>query len=223
MSSANRARTVLEQRIRERRLTLDECVAQVEMFAREHGEPGTLSSRHLQRLISGRVSSHKLMPATARLLERVFLQPIDELLSPPSDTATSAHVLRVAIALVVKDHEVLLVCRRGDSPNQSAWQFPAGMVKPGGSARAVAVQETLAETGVHCVAVADLGSRVHPATNVLCEYVRCDYIGGTAENLDVAENVGVLWVSRQAVTRLIPASDIYPPVMDDLTSTSPCA
>jgi 8-oxo-dGTP diphosphatase len=53
--------------------------------------------------------------------------------------------------------------------------------------------------------------------------VRCDYIGGNTENLDVAENVGVLWVARETVTKLIPQSDIYPPVMDDLTPTSPCA
>lgn len=44
-------RTVLEQKIKERRQTLAEFVEYVETFAREHEKPGALS--HLQRLIAG--------------------------------------------------------------------------------------------------------------------------------------------------------------------------
>src|SRR5215472_4491055 len=39
-------------------------------------------------------------------------------------------VLTVAIAIVIDGGHVLLVCRRGDAGNV-AWQFPAGVVKPG--------------------------------------------------------------------------------------------
>jgi hypothetical protein len=46
-------RTVLEQKIWERRQTLEEFAEFAELFAREHSEPGTLGSRHLQRLASG--------------------------------------------------------------------------------------------------------------------------------------------------------------------------
>ena len=35
-------RTVLEQQIRARRMTFEEFVSYAEMFARQHGEPGTL-------------------------------------------------------------------------------------------------------------------------------------------------------------------------------------
>jgi hypothetical protein len=80
-------RTVLEQKIRERRQTFEEFVEAAEIFAREHGEVGTLGVRHLQRLASGRGPGGRplgpVRPATARLLERIFDLSIDELLAPP--------------------------------------------------------------------------------------------------------------------------------------------
>jgi len=65
-------RTVLVQRIRERRLNFEEFCEQLEVFARENNEVGTLSTRHVQRLAAGRSTSEQLRPATARLLERFF-------------------------------------------------------------------------------------------------------------------------------------------------------
>lgn len=81
-------RTVLEQKIRERRQTLQEFVEFAEVFAREHNEAGTIGVRHLQRLIAGRKPSGEplgptVQPATARLLERIFDVRIDDLLSEP--------------------------------------------------------------------------------------------------------------------------------------------
>ncbi len=80
-------RTVLEQRIRERRQTFEEFATFAEQFAVEHGEPGTLSVRHLQRLVAGRHPDGRpitqVRPATARLLERIFGLGIDDLLSVP--------------------------------------------------------------------------------------------------------------------------------------------
>jgi hypothetical protein len=80
-----RARTLLEVKIRERNLTLDEFAAYSETYARENGESGTLSTRHLQRLIAPRpgTSPPVLRPATRRLLERIFDTPIAELLGSP--------------------------------------------------------------------------------------------------------------------------------------------
>lgn len=81
-------RTVLEQMIRERRQTLEEFARFAEQFAVEHGEPGTLSARHLQRLASGRRPDGRpisqVRPATARLLERIFDTSINELLATPA-------------------------------------------------------------------------------------------------------------------------------------------
>jgi hypothetical protein len=84
----HRFRTVLEQKIRERKQTLEEFAEHAETFAREHNEPGTISVRHLQRLASGQGRKGQplgpLRPATARLLERIFDQSIEELLAPPA-------------------------------------------------------------------------------------------------------------------------------------------
>ncbi|MER7114075.1 hypothetical protein ABT332_06245, partial [Saccharomonospora azurea] len=69
-----------------RKETLQEFTEYAERFARDHGEPGTLSQRHLERLVAGRGPNGKPLgkprPATARLLERIFGMPIDVLLSP---------------------------------------------------------------------------------------------------------------------------------------------
>jgi 8-oxo-dGTP pyrophosphatase MutT (NUDIX family) len=230
LGTAGSLRTVLEQRIRERRQTFEEFAEYAETFAREHDEPGTLSVRHLQRLVTGRQSGESLRPAAARLLERIFDASIVELLSAPQETEEKvavdpqcqlSYALRVAVAVVVKDFETLVVCRRGDEGNGIAWQFPAGIVKPGVSSETVAVRETLAETGVHCAVVRKLGSRVHPITNVVCDYVLCDYLTGNAENIDMIENVGVAWAGRDRLARFIPIEQIYPPVLDALQVTSP--
>ncbi|MCP3803461.1 transcriptional regulator [Allokutzneria sp. A3M-2-11 16] len=78
---------MLEQKIWERRLTLEEFAEYAEVFAREHKEPGTLGVRHLQRLIAGRKPSGEplgsIKPVTARLLERIFDTSVDELLAEP--------------------------------------------------------------------------------------------------------------------------------------------
>lgn len=138
------------------------------------------------------------------------------LLRPASSEPTEprAQALRVAIAVVVRNDEVLLVCRRGD--DALTWQFPAGMVKPGGSPEAVAVQETLAETAVHCAVRQHLGGRLHPVTGVLAEYFLCEHLTGEAANRDLQENVDVAWVPRTALTRFIPAEKIFEPILKAL-------
>lgn len=82
------ARTVLEQKIRERRQTLEEFIDYVEKFRRDHNEPGTLSLRHLERLVTGHRGDGRplgpVRPATARLLERIFGMCVADLLMPPA-------------------------------------------------------------------------------------------------------------------------------------------
>jgi hypothetical protein len=79
-------RTVLEQRIRQQCMTFEEFVQHAETFARDNHEPGTLSLRHLQRLVSGKLVG-ALRPATARLLEQLLGEPIASLLAPPGTVA----------------------------------------------------------------------------------------------------------------------------------------
>lgn len=217
------ARTILEQKIRERRQTFEEFAEYAETFARQHGEPGTLSVRHLQRLVAGRRSDGSplgpMRPATARLLERIFGISVVELLAPPAAESLvrrqpdAPKLLRVAISVVLRGAEVLVVRRRGDV---IAWQFPAGMVKPGLALETVAVRETLRETDVHCVVREPLGSRLHPVTQVLCHYMLCDYVAGEARNVDAFENVDVAWVNRQSLGGFIPVEQVYRPVLQAL-------
>jgi 8-oxo-dGTP pyrophosphatase MutT (NUDIX family) len=209
-------RTLLERLIWERRQTFEEFAEFAAKFAREHDEPGTLSVRHLGRLVAGVHPDGRplgtVRPATARLLERIFGRSIDELLAP-LDRPTAFQPLRVAVAVVTRGSEVLIVCRRTEDESGTTWQFPTGVVKPGGRPAVAAVRETLAETDVHCVTTRNLGARLHPTTGVLCEYVLCDYVAGEARNVDVVENVAAIWVDRDDLTRFVPATRVYKPVL----------
>jgi 8-oxo-dGTP diphosphatase len=135
------------------------------------------------------------------------------LLRPPAPQV-EAQALRVAIAVVLRGDDVLLVCRRGDG--ELRWQFPAGMVKPGADPSTVAVHETHGETGVHCTIREQLGERVHPVTGVMASYFLADHLAGEATNRDPLENVDVAFVPRAALTRFIPQEQIYPPILSAL-------
>jgi tetratricopeptide (TPR) repeat protein len=90
------ARTVLEQKIRDRRETLDEFVEYVEKFRREHNERGTLGRRHVERLVAGHRGDGRplgpVRPATARLLEHIFGLSVAELLAPPGNAASDSAI-----------------------------------------------------------------------------------------------------------------------------------
>ncbi|WP_458089408.1 NUDIX hydrolase [Streptomyces malaysiensis] len=139
------------------------------------------------------------------------------LLTRPPEQRIQAQALRVAISVVVRGREVLLVCRRDGEPG---WQFPAGIVKPGGSPEAVAVRETHAETGIHCAIRHHLGNRLHPVTGALCDYYLCDHLMGDAANNDPLENADVQWVPLNVLPRFIPTDRIYQPVLVALEATA---
>jgi 8-oxo-dGTP diphosphatase len=130
--------------------------------------------------------------------------------------AGGAQALTVAVAVVQRAGDVLLVCRRAEPATGLRWQFPSGVVKPGADPAAVAVSETLGETGVHAAVRAHLGRRVHPLTGVVCEYVLCDYLTGQARNADTLENLDVAWVPVASLARFIPLDAVYPPILTAL-------
>lgn len=136
------------------------------------------------------------------------------------DAVPASVALTVAIAVVTNETNVLLVCRRQDDPSGITWQFPAGIVKPGANSRTVAVRETLAETGIHCTVVRELGSRVHPMTGVFAEYFLCAYLTGQVENRDTDENLDAIWIPRQRIGEFIPAERVFPPVLQALSEES---
>ncbi|MFE9777757.1 NUDIX hydrolase [Streptomyces sp. NPDC005775] len=174
---------------------------------RWHSSPDLAPRTEMQQLLD--MTFEKAGDAVRRRFG-MLLRPTIEA-EPPQ---AQAQALRVAIAVVQRGAEVLLVCRRGD--DDLSWQFPAGMCKPGATVASVAVQETHAETGVHCAVREELGTRIHPKTRVLASYVLCDYLAGEATNLDTVENVDVTWVPLTNLTRFIPADRIYPPILSAL-------
>ncbi|MEV7466157.1 NUDIX domain-containing protein [Streptomyces kronopolitis] len=177
----------------------------VRTVAAWHADPAIVPRREIQRALD--TALERVTPAEQRRFGVLYRQTAE----------VQTQALRVAIAVVVRGAEVLLVCRRGE--DGLTWQFPAGVVKPGGSASAVAVQETLAETAVHCSVRKALGSRVHPVTGVLAEYQLCDFLAGEARNQDAVENLDVAWVPINNLTKFIPTDKIYPPVMAALEGT----
>ena len=103
------ARTLLEQLIRaERGETFEAFVAYAEEFARRNRLPGTLSLRHLLRLVSGRKTDGTPLgtprPATANLLERIFGVPATELLKPPRNDAEDHATVEIRQRLSAARH-----------------------------------------------------------------------------------------------------------------------
>jgi 8-oxo-dGTP diphosphatase len=170
----------------------------------------TVASWHADQAIVPRAEMQQILDTTyeraGETVRRRFA-----MLARPTAGPVQAQALRVAIAVVVRHEEVLLVCRRGS--DAITWQFPAGVVKPGAAPETVTVQETHGETGVHCAVREHLGNRLHPVTGVMAEYFLCDYLAGEASNRDALENIDVAWVRRSALTRFIPPDKIYPPIM----------
>ena len=139
-------------------------------------------------------------------------------LSRLSPGPAQVQALRVAIAVVMRGADVLLVCRQdGDD---IAWQFPAGIVKPGGSAAKVAVRETLSETGVMVSIRKYLGDGLHPITHAFCDYFLCDYVHAEAVNGDASENVAVAWAPIRDLARYIPSDRIFPPILEALEAAA---
>jgi tetratricopeptide (TPR) repeat protein len=116
-----RPRTQLEAIILSRRQTFEEFSEDAERFAREHGEAGTLSARHVQRLASGTRADRRplgpVRPATRRLLERMLGYSIDDLLGPPrtepSREAAQAEELAANLAAArAADRETVVAFRQ---------------------------------------------------------------------------------------------------------------
>ncbi|GII89472.1 hypothetical protein Ssi03_74620 [Sphaerisporangium siamense] len=170
-----------------------------------HGRPAVVLRSDMQRALD---TAYERAPATARAR---FMQHLGRLQRGPGK---QEQALTVAIAVVVKDGHVLLVCRRDAETAGITWQFVAGVVKPGVAPEIIAVRETFAETGVHCSVRTHLGSRLHPVTGVHCDYYLCDYLAGDVENRDPEENVSAIWALQTALTRFIPPEQIYAPVLD---------
>ncbi|KPC78535.1 NUDIX hydrolase [Streptomyces sp. NRRL S-4] len=174
------------------------------MRARQGGaDPLCVPRTEMQQLLD---SVHEGAPDAVR--KRFALMTAGTGQADAAAPVLKAQALRVAIAVVVRDTDVLLVCRRADDASGITWQFPAGVIKPGVRHETTTIHETLDETGVHCAIRQSLGERLYPVTDMHCLYFLCEYLAGDATNSDAVENVDVTWVAKSAVTRFIPADTI---------------
>ncbi|PXY23464.1 hypothetical protein BAY59_27735 [Prauserella coralliicola] len=121
LENASEARTLLELLIWERNQTFEEFVEFANEFARAQGEPGRLSYRNVVRLAAGKGDGGRPLgrplPATARLLERIFGVELNELLAPkakPTAPTPNAETgLRSLFRTSAKvDHSILTVLRK---------------------------------------------------------------------------------------------------------------
>ncbi len=175
-----------------------------------HERPEVVIRPELQRALD---TAYERAPESAKVRFARQLKADD---AAEIEATGIAVALTVAIAVVVTDPDVLIVCRREVDSSGITWQFPAGIVKPGATAAVVAVRETLAETGIHCAVRSELGRRIHPLTGVDCQYFLCDFLAGDVENRDVNENVSAIWAPKLDIARFIPAQRIYPPILSAL-------
>ncbi|WP_327586406.1 hypothetical protein OHA25_04905 [Nonomuraea sp. NBC_00507] len=79
-------RTVLEFLIWQQDRTYEELVTEFHRKARDLGEDATISARHLRRLASGERDG--TTPVTRRVLQQLFGQPVDQLLTTWQDRST---------------------------------------------------------------------------------------------------------------------------------------
>lgn len=102
-----------------------------------------------------------------------------------------------AIAVVIKDGQVLLVQRR-NPPNAGQWGFPGGHVELGETALDAAARELHEETGVTATPLRYLTNVdvITEGYHYLLAVVLCDYVGGVPVADDDA--VDAQWVQIEA-------------------------
>lgn len=179
-----------------------------------HEWPDRTPTKEMQQALD-HVLEHATDTVRARFLRLTTADQKDAAVAATADDSTGL-ALTVAIAVVTRNSEVLIVQRRGEDGGGISWQFPAGVVKPGTPIETAAVRETYGETGVHCAVTRTLGGRVHPVTKVFCEYLLCEFLAGEPQNMDEIENVSVIFAPTGRLKRFIPEDQIFPPILEAL-------
>ncbi len=115
---------------------------------------------------------------------------------------------KIAVAVVVTGHRVLMV-RRRKKEGLLQWQFPAGCIESSESELQAGAREVLEETGVHCRPRSVLGRRLHPDTGREVAYGVFDYVSGEASVRDPDELDAVEWMEPGRVSRVV-TSNLFP-------------
>lgn len=113
--------------------------------------------------------------------------------SPEGRAKGSAETVEVALAIVLRgraeEAEILISQRRADQVLGGLWEIPGGKIEPNETASQAAEREVAEEVGVEIRAL-----EVHEAIEHTYEHarvrlipVRCEWIAGSPEPLQVAE------------------------------------
>lgn len=136
----------------------------------------------------------------------IYELPIKDNFQDPSNNINT-YPLKVVIGIVIHNNKILLVKRR-DSESHLTWQFPAGILKKNKLPEVILEREVKSETNIICKVISNIGTRIHPNTQVICKYYLCEYLGGDLFNADLEENEDVQWVNINDYQKYI-TSDIY--------------
>lgn len=100
-------------------------------------------------------------------------------------------------AVIVDDHDRILLIRRGRPPGIGLWSVPGGRCEPDEQPQNACIRETREECGLDIAVDRFLGTVVRPGTEPDVEYVISDFfcsvLGGEAAAGDDAADVA--WVS----------------------------
>lgn len=122
-----------------------------------------------------------------------------------------APIVRVAIGVILKGREVILVQRRYREGDLE-WTFVGGFVNPYRDPRQQICEEIKNETGLTCRIVEFLGEREHPKSGAQCLYYSLRVLDGELTNGDTSENLHVGWVQNDRVYDYLDREDVFAPV-----------
>jgi ADP-ribose pyrophosphatase YjhB (NUDIX family) len=110
---------------------------------------------------------------------------------------------KVAVVILIKDGERVLLVQRANEPAKGTWALPAGFVEPDEDPRDAACRETLEETGL-TVEISQLIDVLHrPDPHGLADIViayRAQIIGGALSAGDDAASAG--WFRREEMPQI---------------------
>lgn len=121
---------------------------------------------------------------------------------------------KIVIAIVESNGRILMV-RRAVKEGDLYWQFPGGQLEDGEKEAQAAEREVLEETGVKCIAVRNLGERIHPTTGRLIAYWLCISESNEIKMLDDPELDQIVWMTPKEVFNNV-TSNIFDPVKEYL-------
>ena len=132
---------------------------------------------------------------------------------PVMPTEEPVPYIRVAIGVILRGREVVLVQRRYREGDLE-WTFVGGFVNPYRDPRQQMCEEIQNETGLTCRIDDFLGQREHPKSGAQCVYYLLHVLDGDLINGDSSENLQVRWVPNDRVYDYLERDDVFAPIRE---------